>query len=106
VATINKHIIDEIGEIASARVVQEDDDLTIMSANGVIMRTKVKNLTRAGRSTRGSRIMDVKGDDTVATMARFSQADLRSVGQRKNNSDRIDRPQAEISPDNNNWFIL
>ncbi len=80
VATINKHIIDEIGEIASARVVQEDDDLTIMSANGVIMRTKVKNLTRAGRSTRGSRIMDVKGDDTVATMARFSQADLRSVG--------------------------
>ena len=80
VATINKHIIDEIGNIASARVVQEDDDLTIMSTNGVIMRTKVKNLTRAGRSTRGSRIMHVKGEDTVATMARFSQADLLSVG--------------------------
>lgn len=80
VSTINKHAMNKIGQIASARVVQEDDDLTIMSANGVTLRTKVKNISQAGRPTQGARIMNLKGDDSVATMARISKADLRSVG--------------------------
>jgi DNA gyrase subunit A len=80
VQTINKNILDQIGTIAAARVVQEDDDLTLISANGVVMRTKVKNVSKSGRATRGSLLMNIQEGDTFVTMARISQADLRMVG--------------------------
>lgn len=80
VTTINKNAIKQIGTITTARVVQEDDDLTIMSSQGYVLRTKVKNISKSGRSARGSRIMNLQPGDTVATMARISQAELLSIG--------------------------
>jgi DNA gyrase subunit A len=80
VLTISKKALDQIGPIAAARVVQEADDLTIISSNGVVLRTKVKHITQAGRATRGVRIMDIKDGDMVASLARISHADLRKVG--------------------------
>jgi len=38
---------------AAARVVQAADDLTIISAGGVVLRTQVKDIKQAGRGTRG-----------------------------------------------------
>ena len=80
VLTISKIALKQIGLIAAARVVQEADDLTIISSNGVVLRTKVKQISQAGRATRGVRIMDIKDGDTVASLARIADADLRSVG--------------------------
>jgi len=80
VLTISKKALKQIGLIAAARVVQEADDLTIISSNGVVLRTKVKQISQAGRATRGVRIMDIKDGDTVASLARIADADLRSVG--------------------------
>ena len=69
-----------IGKVTAARVVQEEDVLTLISSQGVVLRTKVKNISKSGRAARGSRIMNLKTGDAVATMARTSQADLRRVG--------------------------
>jgi DNA gyrase subunit A len=80
VLTISKKGLDQVGLIAAARVVQEADDLTIISSNGVVLRTKVKQISQAGRATRGVRIMDIKEGDTVASLARTAHADLRWVG--------------------------
>ena len=80
VTTINKLAISKVGKIAAARVVQENDDLTLMSANGVVLRTNVKNIAQSGRQARGSRVMNLHDGDSVVTMARISHADLRSVG--------------------------
>ena len=80
VITINKNAIPVIGEISTARVVQEDDDLTVMSANGVVLRTKVKDVSQAGRTAKGSKLINLQAGDTVATMARISQSELISLG--------------------------
>ena len=80
VLTISKKALNQVGLIAAARVVQEADDLTIISSNGVVLRTKVKPISQAGRATRGVRIMDIKDGDTVASLARIADADLRRVG--------------------------
>jgi DNA gyrase subunit A len=80
VHTINKKVISKIGYVVAARVVQEDDDLTIMSTGGVILRTKVKNISRTGRVTKGVTVMNLGEGDSVASIARISAADLRSVG--------------------------
>jgi DNA gyrase subunit A len=75
--TIDQKALGKIGPLAAARVVQEADDLTIISAGGVVLRTKVKNLSRTGRTTRGVRLMELQAGDTVASMARVAEAELR-----------------------------
>jgi DNA gyrase subunit A len=60
ITTINKKAIPEIGRIATARVVQEADDLTIISINAVVLRTKVKQIKQAGRATRGVRLIGLQ----------------------------------------------
>jgi DNA gyrase subunit A len=80
VATADKKAMAKVGIITAARVVQEPDDLTIVSANGVILRTKVADIPRAGRATRGSRLIELQAGDSVASLARMAEADLRQVG--------------------------
>ena len=80
ITTIDKKAIPIIGKIAAARVVQEADDLTIISANAVVLRTKVKQVKQAGRATRGVRLIGLKQGDSVASLARIAEADLRRVG--------------------------
>lgn len=80
VAAMNKTALEKIGMIASARVVQEADDLTIISTNGVVLRTKVKEISPMGRTARGVRIFNVEPGDSVASMARISDAELRNAG--------------------------
>jgi DNA gyrase subunit A len=80
VQTSARDAADKIGLITSARVVQESDDLTIISANGMVLRMKVRELRVAGRATRGVRLMEVKEGDRVASIARIASADLRKVG--------------------------
>jgi DNA gyrase subunit A len=80
VATINKEALKKIGYLTAARVVQEADDLTIISRDGLVLRTKVKDISRAGRATRGVRLIDLQEGDNVASLARIADADLRQVG--------------------------
>ena len=80
ILTINKKAISKVGEIVAARVVQDDDHLSIMSSGGVIIRTKVKDISRTGRVTKGVLLMNLLEGDSVASIARIAHADLKSVG--------------------------
>jgi DNA gyrase subunit A len=81
VLTVDKKAIPQIGPITVARVVQPEDDLiTLISANGIVMRTKAETIAQFGRATRGVRVMNIQEGDTVAAMARISVADLRRAG--------------------------
>ncbi len=80
VQTINKAALKKIGLVTSARVVQAADDLTIISSNGVVLRIKVKDITQTSRVTRGVNIMKMQPGDSVASIARVADADLRRVG--------------------------
>ena len=80
VMAIDQKALPRIGVISAARVVQEADDLTIMSANGVILRTQIKDITRTGRAARGSVLINVQAGDSVASIARVADADLRRAG--------------------------
>ncbi len=77
VQTIAKDAIPKTGVIVAARVVQEADDLTFISANGMVLRTKVKEVKIAGRPTRGVRLMELKAGDRLAAVARLAEAILR-----------------------------
>jgi DNA gyrase subunit A len=80
VQTFDKNALKKAGVIAAARVVQEADDLTIISAGGVVLRTKVKDIARSGRATRGVVVMGLQEGDSIASLARISDAEMRRVG--------------------------
>ncbi|HLF27615.1 MAG TPA: DNA gyrase subunit A [Anaerolineae bacterium] len=63
--------IDETGVITSARVVLPDDEVTIITAGGIALRTAVGNIARSGRSTRGVHVIALQDGDTVASVARI-----------------------------------
>lgn len=80
ISTIDQKALKEIGKIAAARVVQKDDDLTIMTANGVAIRLKVKDVKQSGRATRGVHLIKPQEGDSVASVARISAEDLKKAG--------------------------
>jgi DNA gyrase subunit A len=80
VLTIDKNALRKVGLISAARVVQSDDHLTMISSNGVVLRTRVKEISESGRATRGVKLMNLGNGDNVASIARIAYADLRSVG--------------------------
>ncbi len=79
VATISKSNLDVTGSIVAARVVHEDDELTVISTNGQALRLKVKAIRQAGRATMGTHLINLKEGDTVASVARLSVQDLAPV---------------------------
>jgi DNA gyrase subunit A len=84
ISTIDKKAIPVIGKITSARVVQQADHLTLISANGVAIRLKVKDVKVSGRSTRGVRLMRLHDGDYVASVARIAAEDLKRAGAKVN----------------------
>jgi DNA gyrase subunit A len=84
IKTIDTKALPIVGKIISARVVQEEDDLTVISANGVVLRTKIDGISQAGRATRGVRLMNLDAGDSVASVARIAVADLKAVGASSN----------------------
>ncbi|MEW6179482.1 MAG: DNA gyrase subunit A [Chloroflexota bacterium] len=79
VTTIDQKNLGKIGKIAAVRVVEENDDITLVSAIGLIIRMTVRNISRTGRATRGVRLMGLAEDDSVASVARISARDLQTT---------------------------
>ncbi|MHB0922619.1 MAG: DNA gyrase subunit A [Bellilinea sp.] len=79
VLTIDQKNLDKIGRIATARVVEANDDVTLISASGLIIRMKVKDISQTSRATRGVRVMDLVPGDTVVSLAVIAEADLIQV---------------------------
>ncbi|MEL7590470.1 MAG: DNA gyrase subunit A [Anaerolineaceae bacterium] len=72
VATADQKNLAKTGHVASARVVQEDDEVSIISSAGIMLRLKVKDISASGRATRGFKLMDLGTDDKVAAIARIN----------------------------------
>ena len=80
VATIDQKVLETIGIVAAARVVQKADDLTIITANGVTIRLKVNVVKQSGRATKGVHLIKPQEGDYVASVARIAAEDLKRAG--------------------------
>jgi DNA gyrase subunit A len=64
-------VSDQTGSIAVAAVVAASEELMLVSADGIVMRTRADTISQQGRSTRGVHVMNVGDDDRVASLARI-----------------------------------
>ena len=63
------------GKIAGARVVREDEEVMAVSANGIMIRVAVKDISRQGRSTQGVTVMKLDSGDSVGAVAQVAGKD-------------------------------
>jgi DNA gyrase subunit A len=80
VQTIDKNALKKVGVITAARVVQEEDDLTIISAGGAVLRTRVLDILRSRRAGRSEVVMSLEKGDLVASLARMAAEELKQAG--------------------------
>jgi DNA gyrase subunit A len=95
ISTIDQKALKEIGKIVAARVVQKEDDLTIITSNGVAIRIKNKDVKQAGRATKGVHLIKPQEGDYVASVARIAAEDLKKAGAQIAEEEKVE-PQPEL----------
>lgn len=70
VKTLN--ITDKTGELIAIKDVTDKDDLMIINKSGIILRMAVKDLRVMGRATQGVKLIELKGKDTIASVAKVA----------------------------------
>jgi DNA gyrase subunit A len=77
IKTLN--VTDKNGPIVSLKVVENDEDLMIMTASGTMIRTSMEGISTMGRNTQGVRLINTREDDTVATVTRVARSEDNEV---------------------------
>ncbi|CAM4214270.1 DNA gyrase subunit A [Paenibacillus alkaliterrae] len=73
IKTLN--VTEKNGPIVSLKVVENDEDLMIMTASGTMIRTSMEGISTMGRNTQGVRLINTRDDDTVATVTRVARSE-------------------------------
>ena len=69
VKTLN--VTDKTGELVAIKGVTDKEDLMIINKSGIIIRIAVSELRTMGRATQGVRLITLKGDDEIASVAKI-----------------------------------
>ena len=63
-------ITEKTGKLVSIKTVSDSDDLMIINKSGIAIRMEIAVLRVMGRATQGVRLINLKGDDTIAAVAK------------------------------------
>ena len=61
------------GKLVGSKIVNKEDEIMLINTSGTVIRLEVKGISRFGRSTRGVKLMRIKEDDNVASIAKVSE---------------------------------
>jgi DNA gyrase subunit A len=102
VKTLN--ITEKTGSLIAINNVTDDDDLMIINKSGLTIRMMVSDLRVMGRATQGVRLINIKGNDSIAAVTKVLRED-EEVVELDEDGNPIDVLEAETSeeetPENN-----
>jgi len=73
VKTIN--ITDKTGALIAIKYVTDNDDLMIINKSGILIRISVADLRVMGRATQGVKLINLKGNDEIASVAKVQKSE-------------------------------
>lgn len=82
-------VTDKTGDLVAIKNVTDDDDLMIINKSGIAIRMEVADLRVMGRATQGVKLINLKGNDSIAAVAKV-----------KHDEDEID--DGDTIPDSKN----
>ncbi len=76
---LNYKVSDEKGNVCGIKVVDENDDIIMISSNGVIIRIRVCDVRVMGRYATGVRVMRIDENERVVTFTRAEHDDEEEI---------------------------
>ena len=72
---INIKVTKKNGAVIGAKAVRDQDEVMLISHEGMMVRCPVKDVRATGRASQGVRLISIKGKDRVASVARVAPKD-------------------------------
>ena len=69
---ISVQTTDRNGDVTGAELVQDDDEMMLITSSGTLVRTKVEEVSVMGRNTQGVRLIRLGDDEQLTGMARIA----------------------------------
>ena len=70
---INMKVTDKTGYVIGIKVVRPDQELMLITTDGIVIRTNVEDISVISRNTQGVKLMSTAENDKVASMATMDQ---------------------------------
>ena len=68
-------ITEKTGKLVAIKTVNDQDDLMIINKSGIAIRMEIATIRVMGRATQGVRLINLKGNDTIAAVAKVMKDD-------------------------------
>jgi DNA gyrase subunit A len=78
----NYSITDKTGKVVAVKVVDDNDDVLVISDDGTIIRMAASDISTQGRATQGVRMMRTSDDSHVISIARTEKEEDEGLGDR------------------------
>ena len=72
---INMKTTERNGKVVALKAVFDEDELMLISAGGIIIRTGLDDVREIGRNTAGVKLINLKGDDKLVAVERLAKDD-------------------------------
>jgi len=82
-------ITEKTGNLVAIKTVSDEDDLMIINKSGMAIRMSVSELRVMGRATQGVRLINIKGNDSIAAVAKVMKDDENETESEVNDIDTI-----------------
>ncbi|HEY4323373.1 MAG TPA: DNA gyrase subunit A [Mucilaginibacter sp.] len=99
VKTLN--ITDKTGKLVAIKGVTDKEDLMIINKSGIIIRIAISELRTMGRATQGVRLITLKGNDEIASVAKIEH-DEDEETELDENAESNDTESADDAADDTN----
>jgi DNA gyrase subunit A len=75
VGIINIQTSDRNGKVAGIAYVTEDDEVMLITQQGMVLRTRAGDIRAIGRATQGVRLIEMEDGDAVVAVAKLAERD-------------------------------
>ena len=106
VGIINIQTSERNGKVVGISYVHDDDELMLISQQGMILRMVAKDVRAIGRVTQGVRLLGVEEGDEVVSVARLAEKEVEENGTVADASRDAERPRPRRLPINKCWRPL
>ena len=98
VRTMN--ITDKTGSVVAMKNVTEDNDLLIITQSGIIIRMTVSDIKQAGRNTQGVKLINIRDNDSIASVSVVAKSEDPEVRDAEGASDAGEQEGTPETPQN------
>ena len=84
------NVTEKTGNLIAIKVVTDEDDLMIINKSGITIRMHVADIRTQGRATQGVKLINLKGKDQIAAVAKVEKDDEEFEDLEENDTDNND----------------